>query len=43
MVTEDKVVGFHHQLNGHECDQTLGECEGQGRLVCMRSQSIGLY
>ena len=27
--TEDKVVGWHHWLNGHECEQTLGDGEGQ--------------
>ena len=27
--TEDEMVGWHHQLNGHECEQTLGENEGQ--------------
>ena len=33
-MTEDKMVGWHHQLNGHEFDQTLGDGEGQGSLVC---------
>ena len=33
-VTEDKVVGWHYRLNRHEFEQTLGENEGQGRLVC---------
>ena len=28
------MVGWHHQLNGHELEQTLGESEGQGSLVC---------
>ena len=28
------MVGWHHQLNGHEFDQTLGDSEGQGILVC---------
>ena len=28
------MVGWHHQLNGHEFEQTLGESEGQGSLVC---------
>ena len=23
-MTEDKMAGWHHQLNGHEFDQTLG-------------------
>ena len=31
---EDEMVGWHHQLNGHEFEQTLGDSEGQGSLVC---------
>ena len=30
-VTEDEMVGWHHQLNGHELKQTPGNGEGQGR------------
>ena len=26
----------HHQLNGHEFEQTQGDGEGQGSLVCCR-------
>ena len=33
-MTEDKMVGWHHQLNGHEFEQALGDGEGQGSLVC---------
>ena len=33
-MTEDKIVGWHHQLNGHEFKQALGDGEGQGSLVC---------
>ena len=33
-MTEDEMVGWHHWLNGHEFDQTLGDSEGQGSLVC---------
>ena len=33
-MTEDKIVGWHHQLNGHEFEQALGDGEGQGNLVC---------
>ena len=29
--------GWHHQLNGHEFEQTLGDDERQGRLVCCSS------
>ena len=28
------MVGWHHQLNGHEFEQALGDSEGQGSLVC---------
>ena len=28
-MTEDEMVGWHHQLNGHEPDQTLGDSGGQ--------------
>ena len=33
-MTEDKMVGWHHQLGGHEFEQILGDSEGQGGLVC---------
>ena len=33
-MTEDEMVGWHHWLNGHEFEQTLGAGEGQGSLVC---------
>ena len=32
--TEDEMVGWHHQLNGHEFEQTLGDSEGQRTLAC---------
>ena len=28
------MVGWHHQCNGHELEQTLGDGEGQGGLAC---------
>ena len=31
---ENKMVGWYHQLNGHEFEQALGDSEGQGSLVC---------
>ena len=31
-MTEDEMVRWHHQLNGHESEQTLGDSEGQGSL-----------
>ena len=38
-VTEDEMVGWHHRLNGYyEFEQTLGDNEGQGGLVCYCSQ-----
>ena len=27
------MVGWHHQLNGHELEQALGDGEGQGSLA----------
>ena len=33
-MTEDEIVGWHHQLNGHEFEQALGVGDGQGSLVC---------
>ena len=32
--TEDEMVGWHHRLNGHELEQTLGVGEGPGSLAC---------
>ena len=33
-MTENVMVGWHHRLNGHELEQTVGDSEGQGSLVC---------
>ena len=33
-MTEDEMVGWHHQLDGHEFEHALGDGEEQGRLVC---------
>ena len=33
-MTEDEMVGWCHQFNGHEFEQTLGDSEGQGSLEC---------
>ena len=32
--TEEEMVGWHHQLNGHGFEQTLGVGDGQGGLAC---------
>ena len=32
--TEDEMVGWHHWLNGHEFEHSLGIDDGQGSLVC---------
>ena len=32
--TEDEVVRWHHGLNAHESEQTPGDSEGHGSLVC---------
>ena len=32
-MTEDKMVGWHHQLNGHELEQAPQVGDGQGTLA----------
>ena len=36
-MTEDEMVGWHHQFNGHEFEQILGDIQRQGNLVCCSS------
>ena len=41
-MTEDEMVGWHHQLDGHEFEQAPGVGDGQGKpgvLQSMRSQT----
>ena len=33
-MTENEMVGWHHQLSGHEFEQTPGDDEEQGSLAC---------
>ena len=33
-MTADEMVGWHHQLNGHESEQTPGDGDGKGSLAC---------
>ena len=33
-MTEDEIVKWHHQLNGHESEQTLRDSGGQRSLTC---------
>ena len=33
-MTEDEIVRWYHQLDGHEFEHSLGDVKGQGRLVC---------
>ena len=33
-MTEDEMVGWHHQLDGHESEKALGVGDGQGILAC---------
>ena len=39
-MTEDEMVGWHHQLDGHEFEQALGDGEGQASLVSLGSQRV---
>ena len=44
--TEDEMVGWHHGLSEHECEQAPGVGDGQGRLAVLRSigsQRVGHY
>ena len=34
------MVGWHHQHNGHESEQTPGDSEGQGGVAKSRTQLI---
>ena len=36
-MTEDEMVGWHHQLDGHEFEQVSGVGNGQGSLACCSS------
>ena len=33
-MTEDEMVGWHHQLNGREFEQAPRVADGQGSLAC---------
>ena len=33
-MTDDEMVRWHYQLNGHEFEQTPGDREEQGSLAC---------
>ena len=33
-MTEDEMVGWHQQLDGHEFEQALGVGDGEGSLYC---------
>ena len=33
-MTEDKIVRWHHLLDGHEFEKVLVVCDGEGSLVC---------
>ena len=37
-MTENEMVGWHHQLDGHDFEQTLGNGERQGSLECCSPQ-----
>ena len=39
-MTEDEMVGWHHQVNEHESEQTLGDGEEQGSLQSMALQRV---
>ena len=40
--TENEMVGWHYQLNGHEFQQTPGDSEGQGRTGVLQSMGLDM-
>ena len=36
-MTEDEMVGWHHLLSAYECEQALGDGEGQRSLECLQA------
>ena len=36
-MTEDEMAGWHHRFDGHEFEQTPGDSDGQGGLMCCGS------
>ena len=42
-MTEDEMVGWHQQLDGHEFEKTLGVGDGQGILVCFSHRAQKLF
>ena len=36
-MTEDEMVGWHYQFDGHESEQAPGVGDGQGGLACFGS------
>ena len=40
MATEDEMVGWGHRLNGHKFEQTPGDSERQGSLMCCSPWSL---
>ena len=39
-MTQNEMVGWHHQLDGHEFEGTLGVDDGQGGLACCNSWGL---
>ena len=40
--TENELVGWHHQLTGHEFEQALGDGEGQGSVACCSYKELDM-
>ena len=38
--TEDEMVGWHHQLNGHEFEQASGIDDGTGKPGCAAGPGV---
>ena len=42
MTTEDEMVGWYHQLDRHEFEQSLGAGDGQGSLAVHRVAELDM-
>ena len=40
-MTEDEMVGWHHQLDGHEFEQDIGLGDGTGTAGALQLQRVG--
>ena len=42
MLIEDEMFGGHHQFNGHVFEQTMGNTEREGGLLCYSHKGLDM-